>query len=52
MHALDDPDALYAVLVNDDQEYSLWPAETDPPSGRHVVLTGSRTTCLGHIDRT
>jgi uncharacterized protein YbdZ (MbtH family) len=52
MHALDDPDANYAVLVNNGQEYSLRPAETDPPSGWHVVLTGSGTTCLEHIDRT
>jgi MbtH protein len=51
MHVLDDPDAHYAVLVNDGQEYSLWPAATAPPPGWQVVLTGSRTTCLEHIDR-
>jgi MbtH protein len=48
----DDPDAEYLALVNDEGQYSLWPAFADVPAG-WVVDHGAdtRQACLDHIER-
>ena len=47
----DDPDASYLVLINDEQQYSLWPTFRDVPAGWHVVRgPGPRDKMLGHIE--
>jgi MbtH protein len=39
------------VVVNDEDQYSLWPADQQPPGGwRAEGFTGSRQECLDHID--
>jgi MbtH protein len=41
----------YMVVVNDEEQYSVWPADADPPLGwRPTGMAGDRTACLGHID--
>jgi MbtH protein len=43
----------YQVVVNDEEQYSIWPVELDCPGGwRLVAVTGDRRTCLDHIERT
>ena len=40
----DDPDGTFHVLVNDEQQHSLWPAEIPVPDGWRVALPGVRRT--------
>ena len=44
-------DGLYAVVVNDEEQYSLWPAERALPGGwREAGRRGSREECLAYVD--
>ena len=41
---------IFAVVVNDDEQFSIWLAETPLPAGwRGVGVSGSKETCLSHI---
>ncbi|MFC8829868.1 MbtH family protein [Streptomyces sp. NPDC057137] len=41
----------YQVLVNHEEQYSLWPAEQEIPAGwRTEGKTGSKADCLAHIN--
>jgi MbtH protein len=43
--------ASYRVVVNHEDQYSLWPADRPPPAGwRDEGTTGSRAQCLARID--
>lgn len=43
-------DVLYDVVVNDEEQYSIWPADRPPPTGWEAVgKRGSREECLDHI---
>ena len=47
----DDEDAKFLVLVNDEEQYSLWPSFHEIPAGwRPVGPSGSRAQCLSWID--
>lgn len=49
----EDDDARYLVLVNHEDQYSLWPATIDVPAGWRVDLPeDTRQACLDHIERT
>jgi MbtH protein len=40
----------YKVVVNSEEQYSIWPAERENPLGwRDAGKTGSRAECLAHI---
>lgn len=40
----------YLVVVNDEEQYSIWPADREPPAGWRVEGTrGDREACLAHI---
>jgi MbtH protein len=39
------------VLVNGEEQYSLWPAWKAVPSGWRSAKEGTRQECLGYIDR-
>jgi MbtH protein len=44
-------DGTYLVLVNHDDQHSLWPASIPVPAGWRTVLgPGSRAQCLAHIE--
>jgi MbtH protein len=44
------PATEYQVVVNDEEQYSIWPAERDMPPGWYGVgVTGTKDTCLAHI---
>jgi MbtH protein len=46
----EDPE-VHVVLVNDEKEYSLWPAGESVPTGwREAGLRGSKADCLGWIE--
>jgi len=43
----------HMVVVNDEAQYSIWPAERDLPAGwRHEGFTGTEEECLAYIDET
>jgi MbtH protein len=40
----------YAVVVNHEEQYSIWPADREPPDGwRPAGRAGSRADCLAYI---
>ncbi|MFD7665091.1 amino acid adenylation domain-containing protein [Streptomyces sp. NPDC059788] len=48
----ENPDAAYLVLVNDENQYSLWPAAAELPGGWSVVHgEDTRQGCLDHVTR-
>jgi MbtH protein len=45
-------DTHYYVVRNDEEQYSLWHAATQPPAGwRPVGFSGTKADCLAHIER-
>jgi MbtH protein len=47
-----DAEARYAVVVNDEEQYSIWSADRDVPEGWHQVgVTGTKQECLTHIEK-
>lgn len=42
---------IYTVVVNDEEQYSVWPADRDLPAGwREAGKTGSKQDCLNYIN--
>jgi MbtH protein len=47
----DDEAATFFVLVNDEDQHSLWPTFTDVPAGWRVVFgESSRADCLAFVE--
>jgi MbtH protein len=47
----DNPDGSFFALVNDEGQYSLWPAYIDIPDGWQVVFgQDGRQACLDYIN--
>lgn len=45
-------DVPYVVVRNDEEQYSIWRADREPPAGWHVEgVPGTREECLDHIGR-
>jgi uncharacterized protein YbdZ (MbtH family) len=41
---------IYKVVMNHEEQYSIWPAYKEIPAGwKHVGKTGSKSECLAHI---
>jgi MbtH protein len=52
VNPFEDEKSTYCVLINDERQYSLWPAFIDVPDGWSVVVDGTtRKECLEYIDR-
>lgn len=42
--------ATYDVVINDEEQYSIWVADREPPAGwRRVGKRGLRAECLSYI---
>jgi MbtH protein len=49
----EDEDGTYLVLVNEEDQHSLWPSFLDVPAGWTVRYGGdTRQACLDYIERT
>ena len=50
----DDPDGRFSVVVNDEEQFSIWPAGTEIPKGWRPTgpVDASRTECLDYIEQT
>jgi uncharacterized protein YbdZ (MbtH family) len=52
MNPFDDPDGVFSVLVNDEEQHSLWPSGIAVPAGWRVVhADDTRQACLDYIER-
>jgi MbtH protein len=48
----ENPDGVYLVLVNDENQHSLWPSFAEVPAGWTVVHgPESRQSCLDYVER-
>lgn len=48
----DDENGTYLVLLNDEEQYSIWPAHLDVPAGWRIVHPADgRRACLDFIER-
>lgn len=52
MHSEETEDVtIYQVVVNDEEQYSIWPTYRDNPLGwRSAGKTGSKSECLAYIE--
>jgi MbtH protein len=51
MSEMDDEKARFKVVRNDEDQYSIWPADRENPAGWHEEgMTGTRAECLTHIE--
>jgi MbtH protein len=47
----EDPDGTFLVLVNHENQHSLWPAFVEVPAGWRKVYGGAgRSDCLDYVD--
>ncbi len=41
---------IYDVVLNDEEQYSIWPSHKDLPAGWHKEgKTGTKQECLDHV---
>lgn len=46
-----DDGAIYKVVINHEEQYSIWPQDREIPLGwREVGRSGSRAECLAYIE--
>lgn len=52
MSGVDEPDLrTYKVVVNHEEQYSIWPADRENPSGwRDAGRSGTKQECLEHVE--
>ncbi|NBF00423.1 MbtH family NRPS accessory protein [Nonomuraea sp. KC401] len=47
----EDGNQVYDVVVNDEEQYSIWPVDQQIPEGwRSVGVSGVKQDCLDYID--
>lgn len=52
VNPFDDENAIFFVLVNNEEQHSLWPVFADVPSGWRVVYgEADRAACLEYIEQ-
>ena len=48
----DDREPVFKVVVNDEEQYSIWLADRSTPAGwREVGKQGTKAECLSYIDQ-
>ena len=48
----EDPEGSYHVLVNEENQHSLWPVFVDVPQGWRVVFgAAGRAECLDYVEK-
>jgi MbtH protein len=49
----DEERLVYKAVVNDEEQYSIWPASRETPRGwRETGVSGSKAECLAYIEKT
>jgi MbtH protein len=45
-------DPIYMVVVNDEEQYSIWPQQKElPPGWREAGMAGTKDDCLAYVDQ-
>ena len=44
------PAATHQVLLNEEEQYCLWPAAKAVPAGWRSVFSGSHESCVAHVE--
>ena len=53
MQADDEDTTNYMVVVNHEEQYSIWAADREPPKGWRIVgKRGKKSECLQYIEET
>jgi MbtH protein len=48
----DDDGRIYRVVVNHEEQYSIWLSDREPPAGwRALDVSGTKPECLAHIEK-
>lgn len=51
MQADNEDTTIYKVVVNHEEQYSIWPDDRDnPPGWRDAGKSGQKAECLAHIE--
>lgn len=49
--SFDSEDTIFQVVINDEEQYSIWPDYKAIPDGWTAVgVSGDKPTCLAHIE--
>lgn len=46
----DNKNDIFYVLINDEEQYSLWSAGIDIPKGWREIISGNKDECLQYIN--
>ena len=50
--SFDNDDAIYQVVINHEEQYSIWPDFKEVPAGwTKVGVQGAKQVCLDYIDK-
>ena len=51
MHDEDEDTTIYRVVLNHEEQYSIWPDDKEnPPGWRDGGRTGTKTECLAYVE--
>ena len=49
--SIDDPETIFRVVINHEEQYSIWPDYRPIPGGwRDTGFSGKRPDCLTHVE--
>lgn len=51
INPFDDDNGSFLVLVNGEEQHSLWPTFANVPAGWQVAHSGSRADCLEYVEQ-
>lgn len=52
MNETETTDTLYKVVINHEEQYSIWPIHRENPAGwRDAGFSGPKSDCLDHIGK-
>jgi MbtH protein len=52
MNSAEEDRTTYNVVVNHEEQYSIWPADREnPPGWRNAGRSGTKAECLAYIDQ-
>jgi MbtH protein len=50
-YPFDDEDSLFHVVVNDEEQHSIWPTFAEVPAGWRITFGPASTVdCMAHVD--
>ena len=47
----DNPGGRFTVLINEEEQYALWPEQLDVPVGWTLIASGDIDECTAYVDK-